>query len=101
MRLRLGYTDRSEGVCPGTSALVESLSKHSTPLAPCSASFCRSKCSPSTGVWSILKSPEWIIVPMGVWIGDGKAIGDGVGITNILGAEMLTDLYDISGENAF
>ena len=38
-RSRLGNTDRSEGVNPGTSELVESLMRHSTPFSPYSASF--------------------------------------------------------------
>ena len=65
---RLGYTARSEGVIPGRSALVESLIRASTPFSPCSARRARSKNSPSTGVWSILKSPEWMTTPAGVLI---------------------------------
>ncbi len=71
-RSRFGKTDRSEGVKPGTSELVESLIKHRTPFSPWSANRCRSNCSPSTGVWSTLKSPVWIITPSGVWIATEK-----------------------------
>ena len=60
------YSRASEGVYPGRSALVESHIRSRTPLAPSSASRCRSMVSPMTGVWSILKSPVWIILPAGV-----------------------------------
>ena len=40
---------------------VLSANSASTPLEPSSAKRCTSKCSPSIGVWSILKSPVWTI----------------------------------------
>jgi hypothetical protein len=45
--------------------LVLSANSASTPRAPSSANRCRSKCWPSIGVWSILKSPVWMMVPAG------------------------------------
>ncbi len=59
-------TMRSESVCPGRSALVESESMHSTPSSPIRASRAKSAGLPSIGVWSNLKSPVWKIVPTGV-----------------------------------
>ncbi len=59
-------TLRSVGTCPGTSAFVESASSRSTFSSPSRAKWARSVASPSTGVWSILKSPECTIMPWGV-----------------------------------
>ena len=50
-------TSRSDGRKPGTSALVESASSRSTPSSPSREKPGRSVSRPSSGVWSILKSP--------------------------------------------
>ena len=50
-------TSRSDGMNPGTSALVESASSRSTPSSPRRENPGRSVSRPSNGVWSILKSP--------------------------------------------
>jgi hypothetical protein len=52
-------------VKPLRSTLVLSEKSASTPCAPSSAKRCRSKCSPSIGVWSILKSPVKSTTPTG------------------------------------
>src|SRR6478735_8992670 len=49
----------SAGVKPGVSALVESVRKRSTPSSPSRANARRSVIRPSSGSWSILKSPVW------------------------------------------
>ena len=53
---------------PASSAFVESLSNRCTPRPASSASAWRSVARPSSGVWSILKSPECRIEPNGVSI---------------------------------
>ena len=54
----------SEPVKPGWLAFVLSLINSLTPFEPYSANFNISNGLPSTGVWSILKSPVWIMVPI-------------------------------------
>ena len=54
-------TSRSEPVKPRRSMFVLSANSASTPSRPSSAKRWTSKCSPSSGVWSILKSPVWTI----------------------------------------
>ncbi len=56
-------TSVSDPVKPRRSTLVLSASSASTPSVPSSPKRCRSKCSPSIGVWSILKSPVWTMTP--------------------------------------
>ena len=53
----VGSMSRSVGTNPGTSALVESARKRSTPSSPSRAKARRSVMRPSSGSWSILKSP--------------------------------------------
>jgi hypothetical protein len=53
-------------VKPGTSALVESVRKRSTPSSPSRAKARRSVIRPSRGSWSILKSPVCSRVPAAV-----------------------------------
>ena len=69
-------TEVSDGVWPGSSALVESDSSRRMPgpaaMAPMRA---RSVQRPSTGVRSILKSPECRITPWGVWKAVAKPWG--------------------------
>ena len=69
-------TDRSERVWPGSSALVESASSRRMPsswaMAPMRP---RSVSRPSTGVRSSFQSPEWRIVPCGVWNAVAKPWG--------------------------
>ena len=64
---RVAPTVVSEGVKPGSSALVESASSRRIPgseaIAPIRA---RSVRRPSTGWRSILKSPQWRMTPWGV-----------------------------------
>ena len=52
-----GPTELSDPVVPGFSTFVESDNSANTPLLPSSANLCISIKRPSTGVWSILKSP--------------------------------------------
>ncbi len=52
-----GPIARSLVTMPGTSALVESAISRSTPSAPSRAKPPRSVSRPSSGSWSILKSP--------------------------------------------
>src|ERR1700681_1312788 len=66
-------TMRSESVCPGRSALVESDSITMTPSSPTRAMEAKSAGSPSIGVWSNLKSPVWKTVPTGVRIASAHA----------------------------
>ena len=68
-------TSYSEPVKPGRSMFVLSANSASTPRAPSSANRWRSKCSPSSGVWSILKSPVWTTVPTGDPIASASASG--------------------------
>ena len=42
------------------------------------ANACRSVRRPSSGSWSILKSPVWTTMPGGRADGDGEGVGDGV-----------------------
>ena len=55
----------SDMVTPLRSTLVLSHSRQVTPFSPRRARVPRSVTSPSTGVKSILKSPEWTIRPPG------------------------------------
>ena len=58
----------SDSVNPGSSALVESESRSRMPGPEASAPmWARSVRRPSTGSRSILKSPECITIPWGVW----------------------------------
>ena len=68
MSCRTGPTVRSLTEYPGSSAFVESESSRCTPLPrpASSASPWRSVARPSSGVWSILKSPVCRIEPNGV-----------------------------------
>ena len=78
---------RSLRAWPASSALVESESNSRMPgslaIAPMRA---RSVSRPSTGVRSSLKSPEWRIVPCGVW----KAVA------NPCGTECVTGMNSTS-----
>ena len=66
----------SDGVNPGSSALVESASSSRIPGSVASAPIrARSVRRPSTGWRSILKSPEWRMMPCGVWKAVAKACG--------------------------
>ena len=58
-----GVISRSDTVKPGTSALVESTMNKSTPASPSRAKARRSVIRPSSGNWSILKSPVCSTVP--------------------------------------
>ena len=68
-------TSYSEPLKPGRSMFVLSPSSTSTPSAPSSANRWKSKCWPSSGVWSILKSPVCTTVPTGVLIATASASG--------------------------
>ncbi len=68
-------TSSSEPVKPRRSMLVLSANSASTPSAPSCAKRCTSKCSPSIGVWSILKSPVWTTMPAGVWMASAAQSG--------------------------
>jgi len=64
---RTGPTLRSLDVYPASSALVESDMSRCTPVPlASSARPCRSVGRPSSGVWSILKSPVCRMEPNGV-----------------------------------
>ncbi len=65
----------SEVVKPGTSALVESVRKRSTPSSPSRANARRSVIRPSSGSWSILKSPVCSTSPAPVRIATASASG--------------------------
>ena len=65
----------SEVVKPGTSAFVESVRKRSTPSSPSLANARRSVIRPSSGSWSILKSPVWSTNPAPVRIATASASG--------------------------
>ena len=58
-----GAMSRSEVTTPGTSALVESAISRSTPSPPSRAKPARSVSLPSSGSWSILKSPVCSTTP--------------------------------------
>ena len=60
---------------PGTSALVESTMKRSTPFSPRRAKARRSVMRPSSGSWSILKSPVCSTVPAAVVTATASASG--------------------------
>ena len=62
-------------VKPGTSALVESVRNRSTPSSPSRAKARRSVIRPSSGSWSILKSPVCSTRPAGVRIATASASG--------------------------
>ncbi|MEJ7755030.1 MAG: hypothetical protein WKF83_00705 [Nocardioidaceae bacterium] len=66
---------RSEVVKPGTSALVESTRNRSTPCSPSRANARRSVIRPSSGSWSILKSPVCSTMPAPVRIATASASG--------------------------
>ena len=68
-------TVRSEPVTPACSTFVESDMRSSTPSAASSAMRPRSGSRPSSGVWSILKSPVWMTVPTGVRTASPTASG--------------------------
>ncbi len=73
---RVSPTADSEGVNPGSSALVESESRRRMPGSSASApKRARSVRRPSTGSRSSLKSPECRITPWGVWNASAKAWG--------------------------
>ena len=73
-----GPMERSSGVKPGTSAFVESTRNRSTPSSPSRANARRSVRRPSSGSWSILKSPVCSTVPGRGADRDGERVGDGV-----------------------
>src|SRR5256885_1311970 len=66
---------RSDGVKPSRSAFVLSDISSITPWLPKCESRAMSVGLPSTGVWSILKSPEWITMPTGVWMASAVVSG--------------------------
>ncbi len=68
-------TSSSEPVKPRRSMFVLSANSASTPAPPSSAKRCTSKCWPSIGVWSILKSPVWTTTPAGVWMASATQSG--------------------------
>ena len=72
---RTGPISRSLVVKPGTSALVESTMKRSTPASPSRAKARRSVMRPSRGNWSILKSPVCSTVPAPVRTATASASG--------------------------
>ena len=65
----------SSGVNPGTSEFVESVMNTSTPSSPRRAKARRSVRRPSSGNWSILKSPVPRTSPAGVRIATASASG--------------------------
>ncbi len=66
---------RSCGMKPGTSALVESTSRRSMPSSASLAKVGRSVRRPSSGSWSILKSPVATTMPAGVRTATARASG--------------------------
>ena len=70
-----GVIDFSAGVKPGVSALVESVRKRSTPSSPSRANARRSVIRPSSGSWSILKSPVCSTMPAPVRIATARRRG--------------------------
>ena len=70
-----GARSRSEVVKPGTSALVESVRNRSTPSSPSRANARRSVIRPSSGNWSILKSPVCSTRPAAVRIATARPSG--------------------------
>ncbi len=77
-RSSTGPMSRSDVVKPGTSAFVESTMNRSTPSSPSRANARRSVMRPSSGSWSILKSPVCSTVPAAGADGDGQRVGDRV-----------------------
>ena len=75
---RTGAMYFSEVVKPGTSALVESVRKRSTPSSPSRANARRSVIRPSSGSWSILKSPVCRTSAGAGADRDGQRVGDRV-----------------------
>ena len=73
-----GPMSRSGATKPGTSALVESTMNRSTPSSPSRANARRSVMRPSSGSWSILKSPVCSTVPAGGPDGDRERVRDRV-----------------------
>ena len=70
-----GEMSRSLVTMPGTSALVESDMSRSTPADPSRAKPPRSVSRPSSGSWSILKSPVCSTTPAGVVMATAMASG--------------------------
>ena len=70
-----GTSSPSDIVKPGTSALVESVRKRSTPSSPRRAKPRRSVIRRSSGNWSILKSPVCSTRPAAVRIATASASG--------------------------
>ena len=70
-----GAMSRSGVTTPGTSALVESAISRSTPSVPSRANPARSVSLPSSGSWSILKSPVCRTRPAGVRMATASASG--------------------------
>ncbi len=71
----IGRIELSDPLRPGRSTLVESENKSATPSSPSCAKRSVSKSCPSTGVGSILKSPECTISPAGVRIASATESG--------------------------
>ena len=74
-RSSTGAMSFSDVVKPGTSALVESVRNRSTPSSPRRANSLRSVIRPSSGSWSILKSPVCSTTPAPVRITTASASG--------------------------
>ena len=74
-RSSTGLMSTSGVVKPVTSALVESVRNRSTPSSPSRAKARRSVIRPSSGSWSILKSPVCSTRPAGVRIATASASG--------------------------
>ncbi|MNW53944.1 hypothetical protein D3C74_315250 [compost metagenome] len=72
---RTGPISTSGVTKPGTSALVESTMNRSTPFSPRRANARRSVTRPSSGSWSILKSPVCRTVPAPVVTATASASG--------------------------
>ncbi len=70
-----GPMERSVGVKPGTSALVESDMKRSMPASPRRAKARRSVIRSSSGSWSSLKSPVCSTLPASVVMATASASG--------------------------
>ncbi len=66
---------RSGGTNPGTSAFVESERRRSMPSSLSRANAWRSVRRPSSGSWSILKSPVATAMPAGVRMATARASG--------------------------
>ena len=74
-RSSTGLMSASGVVNPGTSAFVESVRNRSTPSSPSRAKARRSVIRPSSGSWSILKSPVCSTMPAPVRIATARASG--------------------------